>query len=137
MLQSGRFFQATQCLSKTGISVEPCLLFLQQYFNVCDFTKQRNAYLRLVSPWKTLLTVVTIILQCGRFYQATECVPKTDIPVETCFLFLRQCFNVGDFTKQWNAYLSVETCIPLSKYSVWAIPQVLRSMSRLQLFVPS
>jgi hypothetical protein len=66
-----------------------------------------------------------------------EWVTKTGISVEMCLLLLQKCFNVGEFTKQWNAYLSVESCLPLSKYTVWAIPQVLRSMSRFQLFVTS
>jgi hypothetical protein len=52
MLQFGRFFQATECLTKTGISVKTCLLLLQQCFNVGDFTKQRNAFLIVIFPLK-------------------------------------------------------------------------------------
>jgi hypothetical protein len=45
-------FTINGCLPKTGISVETCWLLLQQCFNVGDFTKQRKAFLRLISPLK-------------------------------------------------------------------------------------
>jgi hypothetical protein len=40
------------CLSKSGIYVATCLLLLQQFFNVGDFTKQRNSFLKEISQLK-------------------------------------------------------------------------------------
>jgi hypothetical protein len=48
----GEYYQATESLPKTGISVETCWLLLQQCFNLGYFTNQRNTYLTLVSPFK-------------------------------------------------------------------------------------
>jgi hypothetical protein len=90
-----------------------------------DFTKKWNAYLRLISPWKRVYCCYNNA-SISRFFQETECLSKTCISVENCLQLLQKFFNVGDFTKKWNAFLRlvspwkrVDCCC--NNASMWAI----------------
>jgi hypothetical protein len=80
---------------------------------VVDFTKQCNAYLWLVSPWKRVYCCHNnILLSVGDSTGVILSVMVSTIctlSVKTSLLLLQQCFNVGDSTKLRHAYLRLES----------------------------